>query len=238
MTATVTRTESAAHLFGGLSGRMDVEVRSFDERSLSDRLRGDGVDIVLDATHPFATRITDVARAACVATGVPYVRYERPDWSPPAAVRLAGTFDEAADVLPSLGSRAFLAVGSRPLVHFAGLHDRIVLFARVLPAPLSLSQALEAGFTQERVLGLRPPFTREFNRALFTEYRADVLVTKASGVEGGVVEKVEAALDLGMNVLMVRRPAVGGELDVVTNAADAVAACHTLAYGGRAVGPG
>ena len=69
-----------------------------------------------------------------------------------------------------------------------------------------LQQALDAGFPQARILALRPPFSQAFNRSLLEEYRADVLVTKASGVEGGVVEKVMAASELDLTTLMIRRP--------------------------------
>lgn len=53
--------------------------------------------------------------------------------------------------------------------------------ARILPCVLSLQQALAVGFTPDRLLCLRPPFSREFNRATLKEYRIDALVTKASG---------------------------------------------------------
>ena len=69
-------------------------------------------------------------------------------------------------------------------------------------------------FSGDRLMALRPPISRELNRALFAEHRADVLVTKASGAAGGVAEKVLAALDLGMKVVVIRRP--------VENDADAV----------------
>jgi precorrin-6x reductase len=49
------------------------------------------------------------------------------------------------------------------------------------------------GFTQAHILALRPPFSKAFNRSLLEEYRADVLVTKASGADGGVVGKVSVS---------------------------------------------
>jgi precorrin-6A/cobalt-precorrin-6A reductase len=101
----------------------------------------------------------------------------------------------------------------------------LTLFARILPSPLSLEQALREGFTADRVLCLRPPFSTEFNRAIFHEYRVEVLVTKASGCEGGVVEKVTAARDLGMAVVMIRRPAETG-LEAVSSVEAAVAQCR------------
>ena len=168
--------------------------------------------------------------------GVPYVRYERPDWLPPDGTRLAATFAEAAEVAPMLGNRVVLTIGANQLKHFAHLHSSLTLFARILPAEESLVRAFAAGFTPDRIFCLRPPFSREFNRAFFAEYRAEVLVVKASGVAGGIVEKVEAARDLGMSVLMIRP---SGESTVaVSRIAEAVAACRELAGRGSPAGPG
>jgi precorrin-6A/cobalt-precorrin-6A reductase len=88
-----------------------------------------------------------------------------------------------------------------------------------------LQQALEQGFSAEKVLGLRPPFSTDFNRAVFREYRVDVLVTKASGSEGGVVEKVTAARDLDMRVVMIRRPVLP-EVAAVSSLEAAIAMCR------------
>jgi precorrin-6A/cobalt-precorrin-6A reductase len=109
-------------------------------------------------------------------------------------------------MLPSLGRRIMLTIGAKQLKYFARLHDRLTLFARILPSAISIEQALTAGFTMDRILCLRPPFSTAFNRAIFQEYRVNTLLTKASGIEGGVLEKVAAAFELGMNVLMIRRP--------------------------------
>jgi precorrin-6A/cobalt-precorrin-6A reductase len=237
VTATVTRGEARIGLFGQLENELTVEVGGFDEQSLSAFLAGGNADVVLDATHPFAARITVIARRVCQNLRTPYVRYERPTWTPPAGTEFAATFAQAAEVLPALGRRILLTLGARQLKHFAHIHDRVELFARILPSSLSLEQALAAGFPPERVMCLRPPFSRAFNRALLEEYRIDVLVTKDSGTEGGVVEKVLAAEELGITVLMIRRPLLAGDAaeDVITvcSIADAVDACRRQA----AVGP-
>jgi precorrin-6A/cobalt-precorrin-6A reductase len=94
----------------------------------------------------------------------------------------------------------------------------------------SLQQALAAGFTPDRLLCLRPPFSQEFNRALLREYRAEVLVTKASGREGGVVEKVLAARELGLEVVMIRRPEAS-DIPCVSTLDAAVRACRELTSG-------
>ncbi len=225
--ATVTRPEAKENLFSSVRGAIDVQVGGFTEQSLRDFLGGGEIDLVLDATHPFAVRITRIARRVCERIQMPYVRYERPDWTPPAGTHFADSYAGAAAILPSLGSRVMLTIGAKQLKHFALLHGRLAMFARILPAPVSLRQALEAGFAEENLVRLRPPFSIEQNRELFRRCRADVLVTKASGREGGVVEKVTAARELGMNILMIRRPKLT-EVGSVNSIEDAVYACRML----------
>jgi precorrin-6A/cobalt-precorrin-6A reductase len=232
--ATVTRDEARHNLFGPLRERIDVEVRGFTEETLGDFLRRGEADLVLDATHPFAVRITRIAHAVCTRLGTPYVRYERRDWTPPEGTMVVDSYAAAAEVLPSVGSRIMLTIGAKQLGYFAHLHERLKLYARILPSPVSLQQALAAGFNGQNVLCLRPPFSVDLNRALFREYRLDTLVTKASGPEGGVIEKVTAARDLGMNVLMIRRPPQAG-ISSVSTLEDAVRACRTL-LGGASLG--
>ncbi len=223
--ATVTRQEACANLFGAVSAEVDVEARGFTEDSLTEFLRRKEADLVLDATHPFAVRITRIAHGVCTRLAMPYVRYERPDWPAPAGTHCVDGFAQAAALLPDLGTRIMLTIGAKQLKHFAHLHDRLMLFARILPSPLSLQQALEQGFTAEKVLCLRPPFSTEFNRAIFREYKVEVLVTKASGCEGGVVEKVTAAGELGMPVVMIRRPVLP-EVAAVSSLDAAIALCR------------
>lgn len=225
--ATVTRPEAKENLFGPLLDAIDVDVRGFTEQSLTEYLACGEVDLVLDATHPFAVRITRIGQSVCERIQMPYVRYERPDWTPPAGTHFAESYAAAAEILPSLGPRAMLTIGAKQLKHFAPLRGRLTMFARILPSPVSLRQALASGFAEENLVRLRPPFTIEQNRELFRRFNVDVLVAKASGREGGVVEKVTAARELDMNVLMVRRPEPTG-VDFVTTIEDAVCDCRKL----------
>jgi precorrin-6A/cobalt-precorrin-6A reductase len=226
----VTRAEACETLFGALAGAITVEARGFTEEGLSAFLARGEADVVLDATHPFAVRITRLAHAACQRQGIPFVRYERPNWEPPPGTRQVGSFAEAAALLPSLGTRVMLTIGAKQLKHFAHLQSRLVLIARLLPCVTSLQQALAAGFTPDRLLCLRPPFSQGFNRAVLREYRAEVLVTKASGREGGVVEKVMAARELGLEVVMIRRPEMP-DISCVGTLEAAVQACREKTVG-------
>jgi precorrin-6A/cobalt-precorrin-6A reductase len=228
--ATVTRPEACTTLFGALLPYIEVEARGFTEETLAAFLHQGGADVVLDATHPFAARITCLAHAVCTRLGVPYIRYERPDWEPPAGTHFASTFADAALLLPGLGRCIALAIGSKQLRHFAGLHDRLKMHARILPAAESLAQAKAAGFAAEQLVCARPPFSQEENRQWLCRCGAEVLVTKASGQEGGVVEKVLAARELGMQVLMIRRPLLP-DVPAVGSLEDALHACLAAVEG-------
>ncbi len=224
--ATVTREEAPESLFGSLVRDIHVEVRGFTEETLTAFLEQKEADLVLDATHPFAVRITRLAHAVCLRLGVPYLRYERPDWEPPPGTRRVDSFKEAAELLPTLGLRALLTTGTKQLKHFAHLQSRLHLVARILPSIISLQQAIAAGFTSDRLLCLRPPFSRAFNRAILEEHRIDLLVTKASGREGGVEEKVLAAGDLGIAVIMISRPKQARVIELCSLTAVVQACCE------------
>ena len=104
---------------------------------LADYLRGQHVDVVVDATHPFAGRMSANAAAACGRAGVPLLRLSRPSWAarPDAASwHWVDSITEARETAGRLGSRVFLAIGRQALPEFADWVDRSVV-ARVVDSP-------------------------------------------------------------------------------------------------------
>lgn len=163
-------------------------------------LRARAIDRLIDASHPFAALIGRHADQACRTTGVPRLRLLRPPWQPVTGDRWVEVADLAAAArrLPELGRRAFLTVGQRDLGAFAGLTD-VWLLIRTIEPPTGL--ALDQALCQQA----RGPFALADELALLREHRIDVLVTKASGGEA-TYAKIAAARELGLPVIMVRRP--------------------------------
>lgn len=167
---------------------------------LIDYLRSAGIDLLIDATHPFAEAISRHAAIACEETATRRLVLVRPPWrrGPGDRWEEVGDAREAAALLARIGRRVFLTTGPGSVDAFAGLGGiwfLVRLFAPP-PAPLSL--------TEHRVLVARPPFEVASETALFERHRIDTLVSKQSG--GPTDAKLAAARHVGARVVLIRRP--------------------------------
>ena len=159
------------------------------------------IDRLIDATHPFAAEISAAARVAAERVGIPRLVLQRPPWPRHPLDRWIEVedFAGAARAVGRLRGRAWLTVGARALPAFAGIEGVHFLVRLIDPpgAKLPLPHC-------EIVLG-RGPFALAEERQLLRRHNIDVLVCKASG--GPATEaKLVAARELGLPVIMVRRP--------------------------------
>ena len=164
-------------------------------------LKTEGIDFLIDATHPFADRIAHHARLAAESAAVPRLVLERPPWRRHPLDRWieVETLADAAAAVERLGRRCFLTVGASDLAAFAHLrHVHFVVRLIDTPrAPLPLA-------SHEIVLG-RGPFALAEEVQLLRHHRIDIVVAKASG--GSATEaKLIAAREAGLPVIMLRRP--------------------------------
>ncbi|MFJ5552379.1 cobalt-precorrin-6A reductase [Streptomyces sp. NPDC093225] len=165
-------------------------------------LRQHRVAALVDATHPFAERISFNAAAAARAAGVPLLAVRRPSWQPHEGDdwHPVDSLEGAAALLADgrLGERVFLTTGRMGLAAFAGL-DGPWFLVRSVDAPDG------ARPPRTEVLLDRGPFTLDGERALLRAHRIDVLVTKDSGGTA-TAPKLAAAREAGIPVVVVRRP--------------------------------
>ena len=157
------------------------------------------IERLIDATHPFAARISAHAREAAERAGVPRLAVERPMWRRQPGDRwicVAGAA-AAARALADLPDAVFLTLGPGDLDAFTGLGGRRFVLRRIDPGPSPLPDAA--------VVLARGPFDLAGERRLFEDYGVGTLVTRASG--GAATEaKIAAARERGVPVVMIRRP--------------------------------
>ena len=185
--------------------------------ALADWLCEHAIAAVVDATHPFAERISASAAAACPKAGVPLLRVDRPGWSerPGDRWRWVASLPAAAAAIPELGRRVLLTTGRQGLGAFAG--DAASWFLiRCVDAP---GPPLPARY--ELVLD-RGPYELAGELALIDRHRVEVVVTKDSGGTH-TQPKLDAARERGLPVIVVRRPPRPAGVLTVTSAAAAAA---------------
>lgn len=166
------------------------------------------IDAIVDAGHPFATELHRECLRSAKLAGIPYLRYARAPSTATQDVHPVSTHEEAASLACRLGHRVLLTTGSRNLECYVreAAQNGCLLFARVLDHPDSLTACTCAGLDPEKTFFQRGPFSLSDNLALLESTRANVLVTKDSGIQGGVDEKLLAAKQKGLPIVMVKRP--------------------------------
>ncbi len=188
-----------------------VQAAAMDEHELQQFVVRSGIRLMIDATHPYAVNVSRNARQVAANLHIPCLRYERPDSALPiyAKLVLAPDMQRAAEMAVGLGKTVFLTTGSHslPLFRAAAAGRDCRLIARVLPQPEVIADCIANGFSPADIIAAQGPFSQELNRELFRAYGADVMVTKNSGAIGGTDAKIAAAIELGLIIVVVQRPA-------------------------------
>lgn len=191
--------------FGGIDG-------------LANYLDSDGIDLVIDATHPYAVRISQNAVQAASACGIPLVRLERPAWEKRPGDRWIDIASEAeaANVIPS-GERVFLALGRQHIAPFSKRTD-VHFVMRMIDPP-------EAALPPDCELILARPGDFAAEKQFLEKHKIGLIISRNSG---GTIShaKIEAARALGLPVMMISRPSVAAR-NVVASPEDAIAFART-----------
>ncbi|NCJ05569.1 cobalt-precorrin-6A reductase [Synechococcales cyanobacterium C] len=167
------------------------------------------IDILIDATHPFAAQISHHASTAATQVGIPHLILCRPPWPKQAQdhwIEVA-SHPEAAHRLVALGQRIFLTIGRQELAAFASVQQCWFLM-RMIDFP-----SAEVQLPPGKVLLQRGPFTLAQECELLKTYAIQALVSKNSGGEA-TYAKIQAARELGLPVVMVQRPTLPTEAQV------------------------
>ncbi|MGI0484235.1 cobalt-precorrin-6A reductase [Pantanalinema rosaneae CENA516] len=183
--------------FGGVAGLIEY-------------LREQQIDVLIDATHPFAAQISFNAADAVTALGIPHLMLVRPAWERTEGDAFGTLRDRwievdsheaAAATLPDLAQRIFLTIGRQELAAFAHLQDLWFLM-RMIDPPLP-----DAAVPPGKLLLERGPFSLDDERSLLQQYEIGAIVSKNSG-GNATYAKIVAARELGIPVVMIQRPPI------------------------------
>ena len=166
-------------------------------------LRNEGFGLLIDATHPYAARISDNAARAATLSGVPLIALRRPAWQHQSgdiwqAVR---SVTEAVEALGTAPRRVFVALGRNELAPLEAAPQHRYLIRSVDPVEPPL------GVPHADYITARGPFAEADERRLLEEHAIEVIISKNSG-GSAAYGKIAAARALGVPVVMIERPAL------------------------------
>lgn len=182
-----------------------------DKAKLTTLVRERNVTVIVNATHPYAEVIGPLASDVAEEMDIPYLRYLRPSsLDETTSAILVPNHNEAARIACSFRKPTLLTIGSKSLAPYvaASRETGTPLIIRVLDRQESIDACLDLGLDRSRIVAARGPFSIDENTSLIRRFHIGTLVTKDSGREGGVKEKLRAARDTGCRVIVVKRPQV------------------------------
>ncbi len=204
--ATVATTQ-AIKLYQRLSGQ--VLAGRLNSNTVHEFMEYYAIQGVIDASHPFASEISNLAIQAAQTRQIPYYRFERDrvDFNSEASnLTLLPTLLDVLSEQYLKDQRVLLTVGVKALPLFQPWRSVSNLWARVLPSSAVLAQ--EHGFSQEQLILSRGPMSLDTEVKLWQNLQITSVVTKASGIAGGLTVKLKAAQQLGTHLIVIDRPSI------------------------------
>lgn len=221
---TTTTTEYGAKL-AHESGSDETIAKPLPKDEILDILSSRHFDIMIDATHPFASHITQTCIEVSKIAEIPYIRFERPttnlEYIDTSRIHYAESFDAAGKLIDDKFDKG-------NVLHFAGANtmedilkyvSRERFYPRILKVPSSIEKCEELRVDESHIIPMKGAATTEENIELIEKYDACVMITKESGEIGGVIDKIEAANKKDISVVMIQRPKIDAleKKDVVSN---------------------
>ncbi len=164
------------------------------------------VRLIIDASHPYSIEVSENAMAIALEQAIPYLRYERENVDSYECTRFR-SYIEAAAYLEKKSGNILLTIGTNNMSFFSGF-DKKRLYARIAPFMGSIEACEQQGFQPGQIIAMSFSFSRDFNSALYRELEIKYLVTKESGDDGGIREKLDAAVDSGVEIVLIERPVI------------------------------
>lgn len=214
---TTTTTEYGAKL-AKEGGSDETIAKPLPKEEIIEIIKDENFDILIDATHPFAEHITQTSVSIANELKIPYIRFERPTTNleniDTSNIHYVKSFDDAGKLIES-------EFNNGNVLHFAGANTMEDIlkyvscekfYPRILKVPSSLKKCEELGVSDDHIIPMTGAASLEENIELIERYNARVMITKESGEIGGVIEKIEAANQKNIAIIMIQRPQIK-ELD-------------------------
>lgn len=210
---TTTTTEYGAKL-AMEGGSDDTIARPLLKDEILEIIKDNHFNMLIDATHPFAAHITQTSASIAREIKIPYIRFERPTTNlediDTSHIRYVNSFDDAGKLIEN-------EFNTGNILHFAGantMEDVLKhvanerFYPRILKVEKSLEKCRKLNIDPDHIIPMTGAATKKENIDLIEKYDASVMITKESGEIGGVIEKIQAANEKDIAIIMIQRPKI------------------------------
>ncbi|MGL5711843.1 MAG: cobalt-precorrin-6A reductase [Paraclostridium sp.] len=202
-------TQYGANLVEDIAKNIVINKMNIDD--MIEFINSNNIKLVIDATHPYAVEVSKNAVKTTEILEIHYIRYERKslleEINYDNVIKVNST-KEAYTLANEKGRNIFLGTGSKTIKEYVdNLTDKKVV-ARVLPTLEVIKQCEEMGLNADNIIAMKGPFSEAINEEIYKHYNIDLIITKESGKEGGFLEKINAARNLNIPVIVIVRDRV------------------------------
>ncbi|KOM98500.1 cobalt-precorrin-6X reductase [Clostridium botulinum] len=186
-----------------------LNTKPLNKEELLNMLKENQVNILIDASHPYALEVTKNAREVSKDLNIEYVRYERPssaeEFKENKKIVFLEDYKDLNKALKNIKGNILNTSGSRNMDKILDLKLENRIIHRVLPSVKVLEECFNLGVKVEDIMAIKGPISKELNKAFIKDYDAKALILKDSGPQGGTKEKILACLECDIYALVIMR---------------------------------
>ena len=202
-----TATEYGGKLFNDERIEVIDKKLEFDDMKLL--IDGKGIDVIVDASHPYAVNVSNNVMKAAEHLNIKYFRFERKMLDYEGAKRFSSLDKIVRYIRDTYKNENILStLGSNNLEDIKSVNEENNLYIRILPTVSSVEKAEKFGFLAGKIIAVQGPFSKNLNKVILEDYNIKALITKESGETGGEAEKIRACLETGTEILVLERPEI------------------------------
>ena len=200
--------------------------KPLNEEQFSELVKEFGIKVFVDASHPYASEVSNTLINVCKKMNINYIRYERKsyftDLRDNKNIIFIDKYEDLEKALGGIGGNILNTTGSNNALKIDSLNIENRIIHRVLPSPKVISKLLDNGVSIDNIIAIKGPFGIDINNGIIKEYKIRGLITKDSGMEGGMQEKISSALENDVKVVVIKRPEInyGEEFNDIQNMMD------------------
>ena len=194
----------------------DLNTKPLNKEEMKLWIQNNKLNILVDGSHPYAAEVTKNAIECSKELNIKYVRYERLGALEQIScdnIIIVKDYDEAIEYIKTLNGNVLNTTGGNNVTKFINIDFNYRVIHRILPSPSVLSKIVDAGIKIIDIIAIQGPITYDLEKAFIKQFDVKAILTKDSGVQGGVLDKFKAARDSNIKIIVIEKTKFDYELE-------------------------